>query len=118
MRDPAGLCVLPRLRRRVRVAVGTHGHRERRALATRVHASRGVLGQSVCARGLFGQLQGARIYIGEAGTARGRGRRYGRGRHAPQRGVVIVRVECLDIDCPGVKRGIIITLEYCSIIIE
>lgn len=125
MRDPAGLCVLSRLRQRV--AVGTLGHRGRRALAARIHASRGVLGKPVGACGLFGQLQGARIYLGEAGTARGWGRRHGRGRHAPHRGMVIVRVGCLDTTWGGSggltvldSRGIIITLEYryCSINIE
>jgi len=99
VRDPAVLCVLSRLRRRI--AVDTHGHRGRRALAARIHASRGVLGQPVGARGLFGQLQGARIYLGEAGTAHGRGRRHGRGRHAPHRGMVIVRVGCLDTTLEG-----------------
>ena len=52
---------------------------------------------SVRARGLFCELHGARLVIGEADTAtRGRELRHGCGRYAPHRGVVLVWVERLD----------------------
>jgi len=120
MRDSPGLRLLSRLWQRGAVAAGRH--RVCRALAARIYASRGVLGMFLSACGMFCQLQGARVCVREAGTARGWGRRHGCGGYAPHGGVVTVGVECLGPTWEGSEqsevKSIIIVLQYCSIAIE
>ena len=76
----------------------------------------------VSACGMFCQLQGARVCVREAGTARGWGRRHGCGGYAPHRGVVTVGVGCLGPTWEGSEqsglKSIIIVVQYCSIAIE
>ena len=90
--DPSRLCVLS-----WHIGRRGAGHRGRGALATRIHASRGVPRMPVRARGLFCEFHGARLVVGKTDTAtRGRElRQHGCRRYAPHRGVVLVRVELL-----------------------
>ena len=122
LRNSASLCVLSRLRQRVAVPAVRRCHGGRRALAAYIHAPRGVLGVPVGACGMFCQLQESHICAREAGRACGWCRRDGCGEYAPYRGVVVVRLECLEPTWEGgVQSGlksIIIVLQYCKIAVE